>query len=70
MEKFTHENLVGTCWSSDKHSGQEHHVYFVRRGSLYLLANYETGVVEKDYTFEDFNELVDELKSDNWELLD
>jgi len=64
----SHEVLVGTSWAHKKHYDEEHHVYFSERMSLYLLANYETGIIEEECFFEDFNAIVEELKA-GWYLL-
>ena len=64
--KYTHENIVGTCWSSEKDYGQEHQVLFVETGSLYLIANVETGHVTEECAFHDFEALISELNSPNW----
>jgi hypothetical protein len=64
----SHEALIGTPWAHEKYDDQEHHVYFSERMSLFLLANYETGIILEKCFFEDFNELVEELKK-GWYLL-
>lgn len=68
--KLSHDDLVASAWFNvNNFDSQEHHVYFVEHGSLYLLANYETGIVDISLTFDDFNDLVAELQTGGWEQL-
>ena len=59
--EYTHETLVGTYWSSSKHS-EDHQVCFLEEGSHYLLSNSVTGIVPEEFIFSDFEDLVKELK--------
>lgn len=58
-----HDNLVGTKWCQN---GVFFQVCYCGHGSWYALVNTQSGIVEDDLFFEDFNDLVTELTSNNW----